>query len=77
MEQSDVRFDVLAVNDIAFVNDARYRRDHLDDGRRISDDTRLHQRKLLAGAHHIGITVEPAGGSPSRTGPAEVTGELS
>lgn len=31
----------------------------------------------LAGAHRIGITVEPAGGSPARTGPAQVTGKVS
>jgi anti-sigma factor RsiW len=31
----------------------------------------------LAGAHRIGITIEPAGGSPARTGPAQVTGKVS
>ncbi|HEY0393249.1 MAG TPA: anti-sigma factor [Candidatus Elarobacter sp.] len=31
----------------------------------------------LAGAKHIGITVEPAGGSPKRTGPPQVTGDVS
>ena len=31
----------------------------------------------LAGAQRIGVTVEPAGGSPARTGPAEVTGKVS
>jgi anti-sigma-K factor RskA len=31
----------------------------------------------LAGAQHIGITVEPAGGSPKRTGPPQVTGDVS
>ena len=31
----------------------------------------------LAGAHHIGVTIEPAGGSPARTGPAQVTGDVS
>lgn len=32
---------------------------------------------VLAGAHRIGITIEPAGGSPARTGPAQVTGKTS
>ena len=32
---------------------------------------------VLAGAHHIGITEEPSGGSPARTGPPRVTGDLS
>ncbi len=32
---------------------------------------------VLSGAQHIGITVEPAGGSPKRTGPAQVTGDVS
>jgi anti-sigma-K factor RskA len=32
---------------------------------------------VLAGAHRIGITIEPAGGSPARTGPAQVTGKVS
>jgi hypothetical protein len=32
---------------------------------------------VLAGAHHIGVTIEPAGGSPARTGPAQVTGNVS
>ena len=32
---------------------------------------------VLNGAEHIGITVEPAGGSPKRTGPAKVTGDVS
>jgi anti-sigma-K factor RskA len=32
---------------------------------------------LLAGAQRIGITIEPAGGSPARTGPAQVTGKVS
>ncbi len=32
---------------------------------------------VLAGAHRIGITEEPAGGSPARTGPAQVTGKVS
>jgi anti-sigma-K factor RskA len=32
---------------------------------------------VLAGAHRIGITIEPAGGSPARTGPAQVTGNVS
>ncbi|MDQ6943855.1 MAG: anti-sigma factor, partial [Candidatus Eremiobacteraeota bacterium] len=32
---------------------------------------------VLAGAHRIGITEEPAGGSPARTGPAQVTGKIS
>jgi anti-sigma-K factor RskA len=31
---------------------------------------------VLAGAHRIGITIEPAGGSPARTGPAQVTGHM-
>jgi anti-sigma-K factor RskA len=31
----------------------------------------------LAGAQKIGITIEPAGGSPARTGPAQVTGNAS
>ena len=31
----------------------------------------------LAGAQKIGITIEPAGGSPARTGPAQVTGKVS
>lgn len=29
---------------------------------------------VLAGAKHVGVTIEPAGGSPVRTGPAQVTG---
>ena len=32
---------------------------------------------MLAGAQRIGITIEPAGGSPARTGPAQVTGKVS
>jgi anti-sigma factor RsiW len=32
---------------------------------------------VLAGANRIGITIEPAGGSPARTGPAQVTGKVS
>jgi anti-sigma-K factor RskA len=32
---------------------------------------------VLAGAQRIGITIEPAGGSPARTGPAQVTGKVS
>jgi len=32
---------------------------------------------VLAGAHRIGVTIEPAGGSPARTGPAQVTGKVS
>lgn len=32
---------------------------------------------VLAGARRIGITIEPAGGSPARTGPAQVTGKVS
>ena len=32
---------------------------------------------VLTGAHHIGITIEPAAGSPARTGPAQLTGEIS
>jgi hypothetical protein len=32
---------------------------------------------VLAGAQHIGITEEPAGGSPARTGPPRVTGDVS
>jgi anti-sigma factor RsiW len=32
---------------------------------------------VLAGAHHIGVTIEPAAGSPARTGPAQVTGDIS
>ena len=32
---------------------------------------------VLAGARRIGITIEPAGGSPARTGPAQVTGTVS
>ncbi len=32
---------------------------------------------VLAGAHRIGITIEPAAGSPARTGPAQVTGKVS
>lgn len=32
---------------------------------------------MLAGARRIGITIEPAGGSPARTGPAQVTGKVS
>jgi anti-sigma-K factor RskA len=32
---------------------------------------------MLAGANRIGITVEPAGGSPARTGPVRVTGNVS
>ena len=32
---------------------------------------------MLAGAQRIGITIEPAGGSPARTGPAQVTGTVS
>ena len=32
---------------------------------------------VLAGAHHIGITEEPSGGSRARTGPPRVTGDLS
>jgi anti-sigma-K factor RskA len=32
---------------------------------------------VLAGARHIGVTVEPSGGSPARTGPAQVTGDVS
>jgi hypothetical protein len=31
---------------------------------------------VLAGAHRIGITEEPAAGSPARTGPAQVTGKV-
>ncbi len=31
----------------------------------------------IEGAHHIGITEEPAGGSPARTGPPRVTGTIS
>lgn len=29
----------------------------------------------LAGAKHVGVTVEPAGGSPARTGPVQVAGD--
>ncbi|MEA2787400.1 MAG: hypothetical protein QOF71_3504 [Candidatus Eremiobacteraeota bacterium] len=32
---------------------------------------------MLAGAQRIGITIEPAGGSPARTGPAQVSGKVS
>ena len=32
---------------------------------------------VLTGAQRIGITIEPAGGSPARTGPAQVTGKVS
>lgn len=32
---------------------------------------------VLAGAHHIGITIEPAGGSAARTGPAQAAGDVS
>jgi hypothetical protein len=32
---------------------------------------------MLVGAKLIGITIEPAGGSPARTGPAQVTGSVS
>lgn len=32
---------------------------------------------MLAGAQRIGITIEPAGGSPARTGPPQVTGKVS
>jgi anti-sigma-K factor RskA len=35
------------------------------------------QGDVLAGARRIGITIEPAGGSPARTGPAQVTGKVS
>ncbi|GAC1581148.1 MAG: anti-sigma factor [Candidatus Elarobacter sp.] len=31
---------------------------------------------MLAGARHVGVTVEPAGGSPKRTGPPQVTGDV-
>ena len=31
----------------------------------------------LTGAQHIGVTVEPAGGSPARTGPVVIAGETS
>lgn len=31
---------------------------------------------LVEGAHHIGVTLEPAGGSPQRTGPTQVQGDI-
>ena len=32
---------------------------------------------MLAGTQRIGVTIEPAGGSPARTGPAQATGKVS